>query len=85
MPLILHGAAHGAVHYRIGWGHRTHPVGARMVAKLLLERNYYMECTDCAQFTENWQKKWGCIGNPDNGNKGCPYFIKKEAKPHVKA
>ena len=31
-------------------------------------------CKNCAQKTRNWQKKWGCIGNPDNKDKGCEHF-----------
>lgn len=37
--------------------------------------DYGVDCKDCAQWTSNWQLHWGCIGNPDNSNRGCPKFI----------
>jgi len=35
-------------------------------------------CHNCSQFTTNWQKRWGCIGNPDNKNQGCEHFVPKD-------
>lgn len=39
-----------------------------------------MECKECVRYTNDWQVKWGCIGNTDNNNMGCEHFKTKEFK-----
>ena len=33
------------------------------------------KCCGCRQYTDDPRMKWGCLGNPDNNDNGCPHFF----------